>query len=433
MFFIFRVRFVFIVPLLCLVLMLLCQLQAFADARIIINKGSNQLAFFEDGCLVDVFPVATGRQPQLTPEGDWQVIVKLVSPSWRSPSGGPVIPGGIPENPLGPRWLGLNALGTGGASYGVHGTNNPYSIGTYASSGCVRMYNQDILWLYGRVPVGAGVEIINRGEDLSAWKKISHVAVNGVEPEFAPHLGPVQAGATTCLPLRPVAAALGYRLLWDDTSNTLLLANIDREVFLAPGSNTVTVNNNRLTVEDSPFLLEDATFVPDYYFQRFLGAKVHQEDGSKTLSLEAAPDPTGGKLAKYHLAAQIDGKRVNVPEELTPLTDGENLLIPVRAICAAAGGTVEWNDAAKSVDIIIKGKRASIPLNGSPARVNGVPVNTQANIFTRNGSSFLNLRFLADVFGFQTEVDDKTRSLNISTFNSKDMFTNPFRQSRNIY
>jgi hypothetical protein len=343
-----------------------------------------------------------------------------------------VIPGGIPENPLGPRWLGLNALGTGGSSYGVHGTNNPYSIGTYASSGCVRMYNQDILWLYERAPVGAGVEIINSGEDLSAWKKISRVVVNGVEPEFAPHLGPVQAGETTCLPLRPVAAALGYRLLWDDASNTLLLANIDREVFLAPGSNTVTVNNNSMSVEDPPFLLEDATFVPDYYFQRFLGAKVTREDGSKTLSMEAAPDPTGGGLAKYHLAAQIDGKRVNLPEDLTPLTDGENLLVPVRAFCAAAGGTVAWNSTAKAVEIKFGGKQASIPLDGSSALVDGVPVDIRTGIFIRNGYAFVNLRFLAGAFGFQTEVDDKTRSLNISTFNGKDMFTNPFRRARSI-
>lgn len=430
MFFIFRVRFALILSALCFTFLLLFQQPVFADSKILINKGTNQLAFFENGYLLDVFPVATGRLPQFTPEGNWQVIVKLVYPAWRHPKGGPVIPGGVPENPLGPRWLGLNALGTGGSSYGVHGNNNPPSIGTYASSGCVRMYNEDILWLYERVPVGTEVEIINSGEDLSAWKKFARVTVNGVEPEFAPHLGPAQAGEATYLPVRPTAAALGYRLIWDDSSNTLLLSNIDREVLLKLGNNMVTVNNNIITAEEAPFLLGNITFAPDYYFQRFLGAEVYREEGSRTLSLKAPAAPTGGRLAKYHLAVRIDGKTVNLPETLTPLTDGENLLVPVRPVCAAVGAVVDWNDAAKSVEIKTRGMRASIPVNGTPARVNGAVVETPANIFTRNGSSYINLRFLADLFGFLADVDDRSRTLSISTFNSADMFSNPFRQMK---
>jgi hypothetical protein len=156
-----KLKLVLIVSAVWVSLLLVLQQQAAAACRIVINKGTNQLAFFKDDILLDVFPVATGRQPGYTPEGNWEVVVKLVYPSWRSPAGGPLIPGGVPENPLGPRWLGLNALGTGGSSYGVHGNNNPSSIGTYASSGCIRMYNDDILWLYDRVPLGTEVSIIN--------------------------------------------------------------------------------------------------------------------------------------------------------------------------------------------------------------------------------------------------------------------------------
>lgn len=428
MFFIFRVKFFFFIPILCFSFIFFLQQPALASSKIIINKGVNQLAFFEDGYLLDVFPVATGSQPQFTPEGNWKVIVKLLYPSWRHPKGGPVIPGGIPENPLGPRWLGLNALGTGGSGYGIHGNNNPSSIGTYASSGCVRMYNEDILWLYDRVPVGTEVEIINSKEDLSTWKRFARVTVNGVEPEFAPHLGPVQTGDTTYLPVRPTVSAMGYRLLWDGSSNTLLVSNIDREVVFTVGSNRVTVNNTVMNADAVPFLLEETTFAPDYYFQRFLGAEIYRDEGSKTLSLNVSVDPTGGGLAKYHLTVRIDGKIVNLPETLTPLTDGENLLVPVRPVCAAFGAAVNWNDAAKSVEIKIRAKQVSIPINGSPARVNGAVLETPANIITRNGSSYVNLRFLAAAFGFQTEVDDRSRTLNISTFNSADMFTNPFRQ-----
>lgn len=428
MFFIFRARLFFFIPVLCFTLLFLLQQPALADSKIVINKGVNQLAFFEDGYLLDVFPVATGSQPQFTPEGNWKVIVKLNYPSWRHPKGGPVIPGGVPENPLGPRWLGLNALGTGGSSYGIHGNNNPSSIGTYASSGCVRMYNEDILWLYERVPMDAEVNIINSTEDLFAWKKFTRVTVNGVEPEFTPHLGPVQAGDKTYLPVRPTVSALGYRLLWDGSANTLLVSNIDREVFLMLGSNQVTVNNKVISAEEAPFLLEGTTFAPDYYFQRFLGVDLYREEGSRTLSLNVPVDPSGGGLAKYHLAVSVDGKTVNLPETLTPLTDGEKLLVPVRPVCAAIGAVVDWNDAAKSVELRLRAKRVSIPVNGFPARVNGVVSETPANIFTRNGSSYVNLRFLVDALGFLSEVDDRSRTLNISSFNGADMLTNPFRQ-----
>lgn len=428
MFFIFRTRLFLFVAALCFTLLFFLQQPALADSKIVINKGVNQLAFFEDGYLLDVFPVATGYRPEFTPEGNWKVIVKLINPSWSSPKGGSVIPGGIPENPLGPRWLGFNALGTGGSNYGVHGNNNPSSIGTYASSGCVRMYNEDIRWLYERVPVGTEVDIINSKEDLSDWKKITRVSVNGVEPEFTPHLGPVQAGAKTYLPVRPTVSALGYRLLWDESANTLLVSNIDREVLFMLGSNQVTVNNKAISAEEAPFLLEGTTFAPDYYFQRFLGADLNREEGSRTLSLNLPVDPSGGGQVKYHLAVSIDGKTVNLPENLTPLTDGEKLLVPVRPVCAAIGAVVAWNDAAKSVEIRLRAKRVSIPINGFPARVNGVVSETSSNIFTRNGSSYVNLRFLANAFGFLAEVDDKSRTLNISTFNSADMLTNPFRQ-----
>ena len=56
------------------------------------------------------------------------------------------------------RWLGLSK-----PQYGIHGTNNPASIGTMASLGCVRMYNRDVEELFPQVSVGTTVEIISGG------------------------------------------------------------------------------------------------------------------------------------------------------------------------------------------------------------------------------------------------------------------------------
>lgn len=124
-----------------------------AGYKIEIDKSVNQLTLYKDHRVVKVFPVATGKKPSLTPEGDFSIAVKTVNPYY----GKLKIPGGSPRNPLGYRWLGLN-LG-GGGEYGIHGTNNPSSIGKYTSAGCIRMNNEDVRWLFDTVPVGTPVKI----------------------------------------------------------------------------------------------------------------------------------------------------------------------------------------------------------------------------------------------------------------------------------
>ena len=67
---------------------------------------------------------------------------------------------GGPTNPLGPRALYLYKNGAD-TLFRLHGTTEPYTIGTNVSSGCIRLMNQDIIDLYSRVPVGAKVVVIN--------------------------------------------------------------------------------------------------------------------------------------------------------------------------------------------------------------------------------------------------------------------------------
>ncbi|MBT2719819.1 L,D-transpeptidase family protein [Bacillus sp. ISL-46] len=114
---------------------------------IIINKKTNTLAFYDSGKLVRTFSVATGRSRSLTPEGTFRIVTKIVNRPYYKLK----IPGGDPRNPLGSRWLGLEARGTYGTTYAIHGNANENSIGTYASSGCVRMHNSEVRWLYSHV------------------------------------------------------------------------------------------------------------------------------------------------------------------------------------------------------------------------------------------------------------------------------------------
>jgi lipoprotein-anchoring transpeptidase ErfK/SrfK len=131
-----------------------------AQAVIVIHRGSNRLYLYKGTHLVRVFPVATGQAAWPTPLGHFQIVVKERNPWWYPPTqdswaagAKPVPPG--PNNPLGTRWMGLSAPGVG-----IHGTDEPWSIGHSESHGCIRMQVASAEWLYTRVRVGTPVFII---------------------------------------------------------------------------------------------------------------------------------------------------------------------------------------------------------------------------------------------------------------------------------
>jgi lipoprotein-anchoring transpeptidase ErfK/SrfK len=88
----------------------------------------------------------------------WVPPVEMVQRDERAAKWPNGMPGG-PDNPLGARALYL-FVGNEDTLYRIHGTNEPKSIGTAVSSGCVRMLNQDIAELFDLVPVGAPVEVL---------------------------------------------------------------------------------------------------------------------------------------------------------------------------------------------------------------------------------------------------------------------------------
>lgn len=111
--------------------------------RLVINTTLRRLFHFRGKQLVKVYPVAVGKPSTPTPTGDYKIITKILSP------------GGV----LGTRWMGLDIPG---GNYGIHGTNNPSSIGTAASLGCIRMYNHDIEELFPQVTIGTPVHITKK-------------------------------------------------------------------------------------------------------------------------------------------------------------------------------------------------------------------------------------------------------------------------------
>ncbi|MDR3494241.1 MAG: L,D-transpeptidase [Ancalomicrobiaceae bacterium] len=133
----------------------------YQPGTIVIRTAERHLYFVVGAGQAIRYPIAVGR-----PGKEWAgatfVARKVVNPIWSppeevrrdSPNLPELIPPG-PRNPLGPRAL---VLATG--EYAIHGTNNADSIGTKASYGCIRMYNQHILDLYDRVSVGTPVVVV---------------------------------------------------------------------------------------------------------------------------------------------------------------------------------------------------------------------------------------------------------------------------------
>jgi lipoprotein-anchoring transpeptidase ErfK/SrfK len=127
---------------------------------IVVNRGENTLRLYDGTTLVRTFRVATGQAIYPTPAGIWRIVDKQRNPWWYPPTYDewakglePVPPG--PSNPLGTRWMGLNAPGVG-----IHGTDAPTSIGYSASHGCIRMQVPEAEWLFEHVRVGTPVVIL---------------------------------------------------------------------------------------------------------------------------------------------------------------------------------------------------------------------------------------------------------------------------------
>ncbi|MBC8587408.1 L,D-transpeptidase family protein [Paratissierella segnis] len=126
---------------------------------IIINKSNNTLYHLNGNEVINKYPVATGKSPLHTPEGKFSIVIKSINPAWGGAGIHKPVRGGAPNNPLGKRWLGLSIKG--GGTYGIHGNAAPQSIGTYASLGCVRMFNEDVENLYDLIQYGTPVWIGN--------------------------------------------------------------------------------------------------------------------------------------------------------------------------------------------------------------------------------------------------------------------------------
>jgi lipoprotein-anchoring transpeptidase ErfK/SrfK len=133
----------------------------YSAGTIVIKTNERRLYLVVDDQHALRYPVGVGKAGKQW-QGTSHIDGKYVKPAWSPPAEvkrdkpflPDVIPGGTPQNPMG-----VAAMTLAGTEYAIHGTNMPGSVGGFVSYGCIRMYNQDISDLFGRVSVGTTVVV----------------------------------------------------------------------------------------------------------------------------------------------------------------------------------------------------------------------------------------------------------------------------------
>ena len=159
---------------------------------IVINLAAMRLFYFgakNQSSAVATYPVGIGDEGRSTPLGAMVVERKAVKPTWYVPASirkdhqqrGDPLPPEVPPGPDNP--LGEYALYLSRASYVIHGTNKPYSIGLRATNGCIRLYPEDIRNLYRVAPVKSTVHIVNQPYLIGRAKGTLYLEIHAPQEE----------------------------------------------------------------------------------------------------------------------------------------------------------------------------------------------------------------------------------------------------------
>jgi L,D-transpeptidase ErfK/SrfK len=132
---------------------------------IVINLAEMRVYYFKTpGEPPLTYPISIGREGLNTPTGKTSIVRKVEGPTWRPTDRmrkeDPTLPASVPPGPDNP--MGTHAMYLGWPQYAMHGTNKPYGVGRRTSSGCIRMYPEDIIKLFPQVPIGTSVLVVDQ-------------------------------------------------------------------------------------------------------------------------------------------------------------------------------------------------------------------------------------------------------------------------------
>lgn len=411
--------------------------------EIVINIPAFTLYLYEDGVVAATYPIGVGSTVKPSLLGETRIVNEVhhptyYPPDWWSKGLSPIPPG--PDNPVGSRWLGL-----GFAGYGIHGTNDPESIGTAASSGCIRMLNEHVEELADKVGVGTRVTFLYH--TIEAWrdpltgrpfvrvyKDIYQQGTNRIE-RLISELERIGAADGADRPMlaailaegagepRPVPRLVPTRI--DGEPVTPGAAEYGGEVVLPVSDLARHFGHPVARARENP--LGDAAvggrIVPGSFF---IGARAYAPVVPGAEALGLIPAESGGEevlLERVRLVFERGGLT-----ELPAFPFDRWLLVPIQDLGRAFGIPVEWDAARQAV--IVEGKpifgvqliggRAYLPhdrvaellgvrIRWSPGARRasvGVPhvqisgASYGENGFVRQGELFVPLRYVADFLGF---------------------------------
>lgn len=159
---------------------------------IIINLAEMRLYYYHPNSnLVSTYPIGIGRKGWVTPLLEAKVINKQYNPTWQPPISiikehaikGDHLPNQVPPGPQNP--LGEFAIYLSTPGYLIHGTNRPGGIGLRTTSGCIRLFPEDIRLLYNQVSIGTSVKIIHEPYKIGLYNQ--NIYIEAHEPLSDPY------------------------------------------------------------------------------------------------------------------------------------------------------------------------------------------------------------------------------------------------------
>jgi L,D-transpeptidase ErfK/SrfK len=148
---------------------------------LVVNVAELRLYYFrgEEQPVISL-PLGVGREGFTTPLGQTKVVRKQKAPTWRPTANArkddPELPAVVPPGPDNP--LGDFALYLGWPTYLIHGTSKPWGVGRRVSRGCIRMYPEDIEWLFNQAPVGTPVAVVDQPVKLGRYRGDLYIEVH---------------------------------------------------------------------------------------------------------------------------------------------------------------------------------------------------------------------------------------------------------------
>ncbi|HLS88245.1 MAG TPA: L,D-transpeptidase [Sphingobacteriaceae bacterium] len=281
--------------------------------RLLLLVPARTLIAYRDGRPVRAYPAAVGRSTDPTPTGSFQIINRVVDPTWYPRGAEPVPPG--PDNPIGSRWLGLDLPG-----YGIHGTNNPDSIGLPVSLGCIRLLPGHVEELFDRTMIGTPVDIVYQRLWLAPSPDGLEVLV-GVFPD--PYhqeevaVADVFARLTAYRPAGVPGDAAAAWLAAGDAGPALFVVGPERAA--------VTTLNGRPLPGVEPVMVDADPWLPVEPLATYIGARVQGDSPPGELWVDGRPVPARMVAGRRVAPARLLAQRLGL--SMTALVDADEILM----------------------------------------------------------------------------------------------------------